>query len=121
MKKTKKKLYKQAKNRYLDKRIGVKNNPTLYVFRSNKQIYVQLIDHSSGHTLASFSTLEILEDMKTFYNVLRKYKTYFVGRIIANFLVELDITKIIYDRGDKSYKGLIKILFQGLINYKLEL
>jgi len=121
MKKNKKKVYKQTKKRYLKRGIRAKNNSRLFLFRSNKQIYAQIIDYSSGHTLISFSTLEILKDIKILYNVLRKSESYFVGIILAKLLIKLDIKKIIFDRGNKSYKGVIKLLAEGLRNYNLEL
>lgn len=119
MKKNKKKLYRHKKKRNLNKIIGTKNNPRLSLFRSNKQIYAQLIDDFSGHTLLCFSTLEILETIKVYYSTFKKYKSYFVGRVIANLLIESNLKKITFNRGNKSYKGLIKALIEGVINVNL--
>lgn len=120
MKNNKKKLYKINKKRYLNKIIGNKNIPRLSLFKSNKQIYGQLIDDNSGYTLSCFSTLEILRNIKSIYNTLKKSKSYFLGKVIANILINLEIKNIKFDKGNKSYKGLIKILSEGLRNYDLE-
>lgn len=119
MKNNKKKLYKINKKRYLNKIIGTKNTPRLSLFRSNKQMYGQLIDDYSGHTLSSFSTLEIFKNIKTIYSILKKSKSYFVGKVIANLLINLEVKNIRFDKGTKSYKGLIKNLSEGLRNYDL--
>lgn len=85
---------------------GTASKPRLCVFRSNKQIYVQLIDDEAGKTLAQASTLE-LKDLKNGGNVAAATE---VGTLIAKRALELNISKVVFDRGGYLYHGRVKAL-----------
>ena len=113
MKKEKKKLYIQAKKRLLRHVVGTERKPRLSVFRSNKHIYAQLIDDHNGLTLCSSSTLEITKFVANFFQINKILKAYLVGRVVANKAIKLGIGSIVFDRGEKEYKGRIKNLAEG--------
>jgi large subunit ribosomal protein L18 len=78
------------------------------VYRSNKNIYVQLIDDAKGKTLVSVSNKDF-KDKK-----LPKTKTSFeLGKLFAEKAKKLKIGKLIFDRGGFRYHGRIKALADG--------
>ena len=72
------------------------------VFRSNKQIYVQIIDDLAGKTLAAASSLGMTE----FEN--KKDQAAKVGALIAQKAQEAGITSVIFDRNGYLYHGRVK-------------
>jgi len=79
----------------------------LSVFRSSKNIYVQLIDDVSGLTLAAASSAEIKSsDSKTARAVA-------VGKLIAEKAKVKNITSVTFDRGRYKFHGRIKALADG--------
>ncbi len=103
---------RKIRHRRIRKRVfGTAERPRLNVFRSNRHIYVQVINDEVGHTLASASTLE--RDLKE--KLQRKEITFReaaveVGRRIAQRALEKGITKVVFDRGGYKYHGNIKAL-----------
>jgi large subunit ribosomal protein L18 len=87
---------------------GTAETPRLNVFRSNKQIYVQLIDDINGVTLASASSLnkEILE--KKGINKVQQAEE--VGKLVAKVAKEKGIENVIFDRNGFLYHGRVKAL-----------
>jgi large subunit ribosomal protein L18 len=87
---------------------GTGETPRLSVFRSNKQIYAQIIDDKSGVTLAAASSLSktILE--KKDVNKIEQAKL--VGKLIAEEAKNKGISKVVFDRGGYLYHGRIKEL-----------
>lgn len=81
----------------------------LSVFRSNMNIYAQLIDDSKGVTLASASTLdkELVKDIKKSSTIEAAKQ---VGTIIAKKAKSLKISKVVFDKGAYKYHGRIKAL-----------
>ena len=96
----------KIKYRVRNKISGTPERPRMSVFRSNKQIYVQLIDDEAGRTLAQASTLE-LKDLKNGGNVAAATE---VGTLIAKRALELNISKVVFDRGGYLYHGRVKAL-----------
>ena len=89
---------------------GTTESPRLSVFRSNKQIYAQIIDDSNGHTLASASSRETsTKSNKTELASL-------VGKSIAEKAIAAGVTKVVFDRGGYLYHGRIKALAEGARN-----
>ena len=90
---------------------GTPERPRLCVFRSNKHLYVQVIDDSKMHTLASASTMQksISEELdyssSPTIEVAKK-----VGEVIASACLEKGITKVAFDRGGYPYHGRVKAL-----------
>ena len=83
---------------------GTAECPRLAVFRSNKNISVQLIDDVKGVTLASVSTLD--SDIKT--KKANKEAAKEVGTLIAKKAEKLKIENVVYDRGGYIYHGVVK-------------
>ncbi|WP_185859695.1 50S ribosomal protein L18 [Blattabacterium cuenoti] len=92
---------------------GTFNRPRISVFRSNKAIYAQLIDDSSGKTLVSSSSRE-----KIFINKnKKKTKTELsneVGKLLGERAKILKIQKVVFDKGKYLYHGRIKSLAEGI-------
>ncbi len=104
---------RMRKKKHIKKRIfGTPNRPRLCVFRSLKQMNVQLIDDTSHHTIASLSTLskEIKEEIqgKTKTEVAK-----IVGLNIAKKAKSLNYDKVIFDRAGYIYHGRVKALAEG--------
>ncbi len=88
---------------------GVATRPRLSVFRSNKEIYAQLIDDVNGATLAAVSSRDKGVDSKgTNVEVAA-----IVGKLIAEKALAAGIDTITFDRGGYLYHGRIKSLAEG--------
>jgi large subunit ribosomal protein L18 len=106
------KLVKRQKIRY---RIRAKVNgtsakPRLSVFRSNAEIYAQLIDDSTGNTLAAASSRE--KDIAA-QTAPKVEISKLVGASIARKAVELGIKNCVFDRGGNLYHGRVKAVADG--------
>lgn len=88
---------------------GMAQRPRLSVFRSNKHIYVQLINDEKGKTLASVSDLELKKSDKKG----KKELAVLVGQLIAQKAESLKIKKVIFDKGSYKYHGIIKAVAEG--------
>ena len=80
--------------------------PRLCVFRSNSNLYVQLIDDVKGVTLAQASTLD--KEVKTKHSNKEAAKE--VGALIAKRAIEKNIKEVVFDRGGYVYHGVVKEL-----------
>jgi large subunit ribosomal protein L18 len=89
---------------------GSQERPRLTVFRSSKQIYVQLIDDQAGKTLTAASSGEkgILEQKGT-----KTEKAKMVGQLIAERAKELNIDSVVFDRNGYLYHGRVKALAEA--------
>jgi large subunit ribosomal protein L18 len=88
---------------------GTADRPRLSVTRSNKALYMQVIDDTGGRTLAAVSTLEKeLRDIKP--NVEGAAK---LGEVMGKRLLEKNITTVIFDRNGYLYHGLVKAMADG--------
>jgi large subunit ribosomal protein L18 len=87
---------------------GTKEKPRLCVYRSNKHIYVQLIDDSAFHTLASASSSEYKGGKNNKTEVAK-----FVGNLIAEKAKKLGIKEVVFDRRWYKYHGRIKALAEA--------
>jgi len=83
--------------------------PRLSVFRSSKQIYVQVIDDGEGRTLASASSLEkdMRAKLKTGADVEAAKE---VGRLIAERATQAGVKQVVFDRSGYRYHGRVKAL-----------
>jgi large subunit ribosomal protein L18 len=89
---------------------GTAQKPRLSVFRSNTDIYVQLIDDINGQTLAAASS----KDKSIVANKGNKVdKSKMVGEAIARKATELGITDVTFDRGGYLYHGRVKSVADG--------
>lgn len=89
---------------------GTAERPRLAVFRSNKEIYAQLIDDVSGHTLCAASSSD--KQGKSFAGT-KVEKAKMVGKLIAERAVEKGLKSVTFDRGGYLYHGRIKSLAEG--------
>jgi large subunit ribosomal protein L18 len=89
---------------------GTGERPRLAVFRSNTQIYAQVIDDTVGRTLASASSLEASLRGASGTKVERAAK---VGELVAERAKAAGITKVVFDRAGFRYHGRIKALADG--------
>ena len=87
---------------------GTKERPRLSVFRSNKGLFVQVIDDLKGETLASASTTELGDTAK-----LNIESSKNVGKKIAEKALASGVETIIFDRNGYLYHGNIKALAEG--------
>jgi len=86
---------------------GTAERPRLSVFRSNTQIYVQIIDDLQGVTLASASS-KVKDIEKAEGN--KSEKAAMVGKLIAEKALAAGITEVVFDRGGYLYHGRVKQL-----------
>ena len=89
---------------------GTAQKPRLSVFRSNADIYVQLIDDLNGQTLAAASSRE--KDIAA-QKVNKVEKSKLVGEAIARKALELGIKNVTFDRGGYLYHGRVKSVADG--------
>jgi len=91
---------------------GTSERPRLSVYRSNENIYAQLIDDVTSHTLVSCSTLD--RDMKLgIQNGRTCTASNLLGQKLAELSIKQNITKIVFDRGRYIYHGRIEALANG--------
>ena len=99
--KTEKRIRLKAKIR--SKVRGVSERPRLSVFRSNKFIYAQVIDDTTGKTLAQASDVKMAKSKKT-----ERAKA--VGKMIGEACIKAKIDKVVFDRNGFKYTGRIKLV-----------
>lgn len=88
---------------------GTAERPRLNVFRSNTNIYAQIIDDINGVTLASASSL----DKEITGNGGNKEAAKEVGKLVAQRAADKGITEVVFDRGGYVYHGRVKELAEG--------
>lgn len=96
----------RIKRRVRGKIHGTEERPRLSVYRSNKQIYAQVIDDASGKTLASASSLK-MDDAQGVAKLEQAAK---VGKAIAESAKAAGIESVVFDRNGYLYHGRIKQL-----------
>jgi large subunit ribosomal protein L18 len=89
---------------------GSAERPRLVVTRSARNIYAQLVDDGSGHTLASASTLEA--EIRG-GDGDKKAKAREVGKLLAERAAGAGIGAVLFDRGGNAYHGRIAALADG--------
>ena len=87
---------------------GTASNPRLSVFRSNKEIYAQLIDDANGVTLLAASSREKGVSKGTNVEVANA-----VGKLVAEKALQAGIETVTFDRGGYLYHGRIQSLAEG--------
>ena len=112
-KKLKPDKYKTLKRKILRGSVkGTLDRPRLSVYRSNENIYAQIIDDIHSNTLVACSTLD--RDIKLRLENGRTCEaSHFMGRKLAELSLKKNITKIVFDRGPYLYHGRIKALADG--------
>jgi large subunit ribosomal protein L18 len=87
---------------------GTSARPRLSVFRSNKAIYAQLIDDTTGKTLAAASSVKLDGVTNATISVSNQ-----VGKEIGAKAIEKGITEVVFDRSGYLYHGNVKSLAEG--------
>ena len=87
----------QRHKRVRSKVVGTSNRPRLSVFRSNKYVFLQLIDDSKGETLAS----------------IRSDLAFDAGKLLAEMAKKKNIKEAVFDRGGYVYGGRVKQVADG--------
>ena len=95
---------------------GTPECPRLCVYRSNTNVYAQIIDDVAGNTLVSCSTLD--KEIKTKHANKEDAKE--VGTLIAKKAIEKNIKKVVFDRGGYIYHGVVKELAEAAREAGLE-
>jgi large subunit ribosomal protein L18 len=115
-KQDKNQVRKKRHGRVRSKISGTAQRPRLNVFRSNKNIYAQLIDDVAGLTLVSANTQE-----KSFEGAAANVEAAAkIGEIIAKRAVEKNITTVVFDRSGYLYHGRVKALAEAARENGLE-
>jgi large subunit ribosomal protein L18 len=106
------KLIRRQKIRYaVRKKVsGTAQRPRLSVFRSNNDIYVQLIDDADSKTLAAASSRD--KDIAA-QKVNKVEKSKLVGAAIARKATELGLKEVVFDRGGNLYHGRVKAIAEA--------
>ena len=108
--KTNRKLERVRRHvRVRNKISGTAERPRLCVYRSNTNLYVQIIDDVAGNTLVSASTLD--KQIKTKHANKQAAKE--VGTLIAKRATEKKIKEVVFDRGGYIYHGVVKELAEA--------
>ncbi len=99
------KKHMKIRNRFT----GTPERPRLAVFRSNNNMYAQIIDDTAGNTLVSASTLE--KDVKAELNKTNDVAAAaYLGTVIGKRALEKGIKAVVFDRGGFIYHGKVKAL-----------
>ena len=107
VKKTDRKMERARRHLRVRRKIsGTQERPRLCVYRSNTNLYVQIIDDVAGNTLVSASTLD--KEIKTKHANKEAAKE--LGTLIAKKAVAKKINTVVFDRGGYIYHGVVKEL-----------
>ncbi|GAA0772175.1 MULTISPECIES: 50S ribosomal protein L18 [Clostridium] len=105
------KLSRERRHLRVRKKIhGTAERPRLAVFRSEKNIYAQIIDDVAGRTLVAASSLDKDFSLKVGSN---KEAAKLVGEVVAKKAIEAGITEVVFDRGGYVYHGRVQMLAEG--------
>ncbi|MBF4593874.1 50S ribosomal protein L18 [Curtobacterium flaccumfaciens] len=97
-------------NRLRKKITGTEARPRLAVTRSSRHVFVQVIDDSKGHTLASASTMEA--DLRSFDGD-KTAKARRVGELLAERAKSAGVEAVVFDRGGSKYAGRVAAIADG--------
>ncbi len=90
--------------------VGTPDRPRLVVTRSARHVFVQLVDDSKGHTVASASTLET--DLRGFDGD-KTAKARKVGELVAERAKAAGVSDVVFDRGGNRYAGRVAAIADG--------
>lgn len=101
-------MSKETRHRRLRAKVrGTKDKPRFSVFRSNKHVFLQLIDDETGKTFVSASDLNI-KKKGTKIEIARE-----TGKKLAELARAKKIKKVVFDRGGYKYHGRVKAVAEG--------
>jgi large subunit ribosomal protein L18 len=99
--------------------IGTPERPRLNIFRSEAEIYAQVIDDAAGNTIASASTIDH-ELREKLVGLTKTEQARMVGQLVAERAKNKGITTVVFDRGGFRYIGRVKSLADGARQAGLE-
>ena len=104
---------RERRHRRVRKKIlGTPERPRLSVFKSNTNIYAQIIDDYSSRTIASASSVdkELAKEIESGCNIAAAKR---VGELVAKRALKANITQVVFDRGGYIYHGKVKALAES--------
>ena len=112
---------KKKRLKYHLKQKNINNVPRLIVFRSNKNIFTQLVDDENSNTILSVSSIDMklkgaIEKAKS-----KIEKSKIVGNTIAGKMKKANIDKIIFDRNGYKYHGRIKAVAEAIRSLEIQI
>ena len=112
---------KRKRLKYHLKQKNINNVPRLIVFRSNKNIFTQLVDDENSNTILSVSSIDMklkgaIEKAKS-----KIEKSKIVGNAIAEKMKKDNINKIIFDRNGYKYHGRIKAVAEAIRSLEIQI
>jgi len=107
---TKTERRQRIKNRIRKVISGTGTQPRLSVFRSNKEIYAQIVDDVTGNTISTASSRD--KDISSEKGTKTEIAT-MVGKSVAEKAIKAGISSISFDRGGYLYHGRVKSLAEG--------
>ncbi|MDH3004785.1 MAG: 50S ribosomal protein L18 [Candidatus Shikimatogenerans sp. JK-2022] len=93
------------------KKKGTNEFPRISIFRSNKEIYVQIIDDINKNTILAYSSLKEKQNKKKMNKTQMSNK---IGKVIAKKMLRKNIKQAFFDRKKLIYHGRIKYLIEGI-------
>lgn len=109
----KKKSKERIRKRIRKKIRGTPGRPRIFVFKSNRYVYLQAVDDEKGAVLATASTLEKEVKDKS-KNSKNKEACQHLGEIFAKRLKDVKVEEIVFDRGIYPYHGRIRTLAEAM-------
>ena len=112
---------KKKRLKYHLKQKNINNVPRLVVFRSNNNIFAQLVDDENNNTILSVSSIDIklkgaIEKAKS-----KIEKSEIVGNTIAEKMKKANIEKVIFDRNGYKYHGRIKAVAEAIRSLEIQI
>ena len=121
--KLKKKKWESKRKRlkYHLKQKNINNIPRLVVFRSNNNIFAQLVDDANSNTILSVSSID--KELKVAIDKAKSKieKSMIVGKTIAEKMKKANIEKIIFDRNGYKYHGRIKAVGNAIRSLEIQI
>jgi len=102
----------RRKRRVRAKLHGTAERPRLNIFRSNENIFAQVINDDAGHTLAQASTIDT-EVAPQIQDKTKSEAAKVVGQVLAERAKEAGVENVIFDRGGFQYRGRVAALADG--------
>ena len=106
-------MRKVRQTRVRKKVSGTPERPRLSVFRSLKHIYAQVIDDTTGRTLAAASSQEALKGVADAPTGPKTDVSAAVGKALAQRALAAGVSQVVFDRGGCKYHGRVKALADG--------
>lgn len=107
---------KAIHNRVRSKISGTESIPRLSVFRSNKGMYLQLVNDESGKTITSAN----MKELKSVKGMTKIDIGFELGKVIAEKALKINIKRIVFDKGGYRYHGRVKAVAESARNSGLQ-